>query len=271
MDRVRWIDMKLWNMSRTEVRRLFGVANNISTLFFSALIMTIGVVTYIRQNGWGDINFYYMFYHMFYGGYFFELLFIPLGYIVTTNVCIDVTEKVSRLFITRASTYSYIIAKFIIGIFYSFFMTILVLNVFVAVGRGIIPAIDKSYYSGGTDAYEDLLKFHDIMYYEMRILFVGFVISFFVAVGMVLSVLIHNQYVSALSPYLSYIIITKLQLILRIPEHVQFSSIWSGITRTSSSIGQSIGYIILFYLSCLLFVGFVFTCVMKGRCCGEKD
>ncbi len=263
--------MKLWNMSRTEVRRLFGATNTISTLFFSALIMTIGVATYIRQNGWGDTNFYYMFSHMFYGGYFFELLFIPLGYIVTTNVCIDVTEKVSRLFITRASTYSYIIAKYIIGIVYSFLMTIFVLNVFVAIGRGIMPSIDESYYSGGTDAYEDLLKFHDILYYEMRILFVAFVISFFVAVGMVLSVLIHNQYVSALSPYLAYIIITKLQLILRMPEYTLFSSIWSGITRTSSSVGQSIGYIILFDLSGLLFVGFVCAGVMKRRCCGEKD
>ncbi len=263
--------MKLWNMSKTEVRRLFGVTNIISTLFFSALIMTIGVATYVRQNGWEGINYYYMFSHMFYGGYFFELLFIPLGYIVTTNVCIDVTEKVSSLFITRTSTYSYIIAKYIIGIIYSFFMTILVLNVFVAVGRGIMPALDESYYSGGTDVYEDLLKFHDVLYYEMRILFVSFVISFFVAVGMVLSVVIHNQYVSAFSPYLAYIIITKLQLILRTPEQMRFSSIWSGITRTSSSVGQSIVYIILFYLLCLFFVGFVYAGVMKRRCCGEKD
>ncbi len=263
--------MKLWKMGRTEIKRLFSFTNIISTLCFSILIIIICVVTYIKQNGLIDLNFYYMFNHILYGGYFIELLFIPLGYLVTTNVCIDMTEKVFRLFIARTSTYSYIIAKYIIGIIYSFVMTMLVMNIFVAIGMTIMPVVDESYYSGGADVYEDLLRFHGILYFEMRILFVSLVTSFFVAIGMILSAVIHNQYVSALSPYLAYIITTKLQLILRMPEQTQFSSILSGFTRTSASVGGSVVYIILFHMSCLLIIGFVYIRVMKRRCCGEKD
>lgn len=263
--------MKLWKMGRTEIKRLFCVTNIISTLCFSILIIVICVATFIKQNGFNDLNFYYMFTHILYGGYFIELLFIPLGYSVTTNISTDVSEKVFRLFIARTSTYSYIIAKYIIGIIYSFIMTVFVLNIFVAVGTTMMPVVDKSYYSGGADVYEDLLRVNNVLYFELRILFASLVTSLFVAVGMILSTVIHNQYVSALSPYLAYIIITKLQLILRMPEQIQFSSIFSGFTRASSSVGRSVVSIILFHVSCLFAIGFVYTGVMKRRCSGEKD
>ena len=264
--------MKLWKMSRTEIKRLFSVTNIISTLCFSLLIIIICVVTFIKQyDSIIDINFYYMFTQILYGGYFIELLFIPFGYFVTTNVCTDVTEKVFRLFIARTGTYSYIIAKYLIGVIYSFIMAMLVFNIFAAVGISILPAADKNFYSGGADVYEDLLRSHCFLYFEMRIIFVSLVTAFFTAVGMLLSTVIHKLYVSALSPYLSYTIITRLQLIFGMPEQVQFSSIYSGFLRTQTSIGWSISYIILFHMICLLFMGIAYTYVMKRRCCGEKD
>ena len=264
--------MKLWKMSKAEIKRLFSVTNIISTLCFSLLIIIICVVTFIKDySSITDLNFYYMFAQILYGGYFIELLFIPFGYFVTTNVCTDVTGKVYRLFIARTDTYSYIIAKYIIGVIYSFIMAMVVFNIFAAVGISILPATDGSYYSGGTDIYEDLLRSHCFLYFEMRILFVSLVTGFFVAVGMLLSTVIHNQYVAALSPYLAYTIITRLQLIFRMPEQVQFSSIFSGFLRTWASVGWSIAYIILFHMLCLLFMGIVYTCILKRRCCGEKD
>ena len=200
--------MKLWKMSRTETKRLFSITNITSTLCVSLLIITVCTVTYIRQHGTIDLWFYNMFHEIFCGGYFVELLFIPLGYFVTTNVCTDVTEKVFRLFIARADTYSYIIAKYMIGILFSFVMSMIVLNFFAAVGMSVIPVADEGYYSGGADVYEDLLKRNTFLYFEMRILFASLITSVFAAIGMIFSAVIQNQYVSALSPYLAYTMIT---------------------------------------------------------------
>lgn len=263
--------MKLWKMGRTEIKRLFSAANITGTLCLSLLILTLCTVTYIKQNGTTDLRFYNMFSGIFYGGYFIELLFIPLGYYVTTNVCTDVTEKVFRLFIARADTYSYIIAKYIIGILFSFVMSMLVLNLFAAVGMSVIPVADEGYYSGGADVYEDLLKINAFLYFEMRILSISLITSIFAAIGMIFSAVIHNQYVSALSPYLAYTMITKLQLILRMPERVDFSSIYSGFLRTSASVGCSVAYIILFCALCLVLIGFLYVYVMKRSCSGEKS
>lgn len=263
--------MKLLKMGRAELKRLFSVTNIIGTLCLSFLIIAICVATYIKQHGTTDLWFYNMFIDIFYGGYFIELLFIPLGYFVTTNVCTDVTEKVFRLFIARANTYSYIIAKYIVGIIFSFAMSMLVLNIFAVLGISIIPITDEGYYSGGADVYEDLIRTHNILYFEMRILFVSLVTCIFVAVGMIFSALINNQYVSALSPYLAYTIITRLQLIFGMPEKVDFSSIYSGFLRTSDSVGWSVAYITLFCVLCLVFTGFIYICVMRRRCCGERD
>lgn len=262
--------MKLWKMSRTETKRLFSITNITSTLCVSLLIITVCTVTYIRQHGTIDLWFYNMFHEIFCGGYFVELLFIPLGYFVTTNVCTDVTEKVFRLFIARADTYSYIIAKYMIGILFSFVMSMIVLNFFAAVGMSVIPVTDEGYYSGGADVYEDLLKRNTFLYFEMRILFASLITSVFAAIGMIFSAVIQNQYVSALSPYLAYTMITRLQLILGMPERVDFSSIYSGFLRTSSSVGWSVAYIVLFCVLCLVLTGFFYVCVMKRRCSGEK-
>lgn len=263
--------MSLYKMCKTEVKRICSVTNLMSTFCFSILVLLMCLLTYAKENGFFDNYFYYLFKEIYNGGYFSELLFIPIGYYVTVNVCMDITEKIYCYYIARTNINSYILSKFIVGVIYSFVMVMIVMNICILLGMNILPVVDNSYYSDGVDIYEDILKTNVLFYFELRILFISMVTSLFVAIGMVLSAVINNVYVAAVSPFLAYILITKLQLILRMPECVQFSGIISGFVRTSSSLGWAFSYHVLFYISCLLLVGIIYYCVMKKRCYHENN
>lgn len=263
--------MKLCKMCRAEMKRMFSISNVLITLGLSLLIIVMAVTTYAREYGLTNEYFYHLYKELFCGGYFCELLFISIGYFVTTNVCMDIIGKGYYMFMARTNIHSYILSKYIIGVVYSFVMTVVILNIFVFWGTHAMSAVNSSYYSGGADVYEDLLRNNVLGYFELQILFVSLVTSLFVAVGMVLSVLISNLYVAALSPFLTYITVTKLQLIFRMPECTQFEGIIAGFIRTSSTVKGSVCYILMFYISCLLLVGYVYYSVMKRRCLGERN
>lgn len=265
------VRMNIRKMSRTEIKRLLEPGDIMRTFCLSVILLIMCAATYIKQRGISDQHFYYVFMEIFNGGYFAELLFIPIGYFVTTNVCVDVTEKAYRFYVVRADIHSYILCKYIIGILYTFLMTMAVLNVFVMLGIHTMPVLREEYSDAIVDVYKDLLLDQPIMYFELRILFVSLVTCIFVATGMAVSVFIHNLYVAALSPFLSYIIISRLQLILRTPTSIWFEGILSGGVRNAPSVGGAVGYILSYVLACLLLVGWVYYDVWKRSCYGERD
>lgn len=261
--------MKFLKMLRLEMRRLFTFKNIGITLFFSFFILCMCILSFVREVGIEKNYFYNMFQTMFNGGFFFELFLIPIGYFVVSNLYIDVSEKVTYFLVSRSNLFSYVSSKFISGILYSFVMFELVFNLFVFWGMKIMPIVDFDYFSGGTDLYEDLLRRSPLAYFEMRILFVCLIMSLFVGAGMLITLLFENSYVAVLSPFLAYIIINKLELIFHIPDQVNFDAIISGFLRVRTSLGHSMGYIVLFHFSCLFLIGIVFNRLLRRKCYDE--
>ncbi len=262
--------MELFKMCKTEMKRLFSFRNVVVTIAISAVVMVMCVATFLKEKGLYETYFYNVFAEIFTGNFFGDLLFVSIGYFVTTNVCMDIIEKVYRYFMIRSNINAYIISKYIIGVMYSFLLSVVILNLFVFVGTKLLPVVDVTYYSGGVDRFEDLLKSNADQFFQMRILFTSLGISFFVAIGMTLSVLIKNYHVAALSPFLLYIVITKLQVMFPPSEDINFAFLMSGSVRTSPLLPNTICYIILFFSSCIFAAGILFFYVMRRRCCSER-
>lgn len=256
-------------MIRAEIRRLSGHAELLRTFLSSVVLLLLCAATYFRQHDVSDLNIYDVFEGIFNGGYFTELLMIPLGYVITTNVCMDMKEKVYRFYVARASVRTYIICRYVIDILFPFFMAEAVLQTCFLLGSSFVQPVPEEYMEFIADAYRDLLMLHPVLYYELRMLWISLVTCVFISVGMAVSAAIHNLYVSALSPFLSYVIITRLQLIAGIPSCLSYEVILSGFARTHASAGKSVVWITLYIFISLLVLGLVFYIIMKRSICDE--
>lgn len=257
-------------MIQTEMKRLFYPVEFLRNYCFSVILLLLCAATYFRQHSVSDLSIYDVFEGIFNGGYFTELLMIPIGYVITTNICTDIREKVYRFYVVRASIDSYIICKYVVDILFTFFITEAVLHTCFLSGASFLQPMTQDYVDFIADVYKDLLKLHPLSYYELRMLWISLITSVFIAVGMTVSATIHNLYVAALAPFLSYIMITRLQLIIGIPTQMSYEMILSGFVRTNAAVGKSVGWIFLYISMSLLAIGVFFYGVMKRSICDEE-
>ena len=205
--------MHFFDMCRTERRRLFNISICGKTILIAVCVLAMGVLTFINENPnieMTDKYFYELFRLYFSRGTFFQLLFVPVGYYIMYGICTDLKEKMSYFFVTRSNINAYIAAKFVVGILYAFVMFELIFNIFCICGTNIFKIVDYSDYSCGSDVYEDVLKINPYLYFELRIFIASLIMSLFVGVGMFVTVFFGSRYIGALSAFLAYIIIVKI-------------------------------------------------------------
>ena len=258
-------------MFREEAKRLFTIKYLLLTLFAIGLIIALAVFTYCQQYGTEFISFYSLQHTLLIGGCFFELIFIALSFFVTTNLCSDINHRGMFLFITRSSSSAYIAGKMIVGIIFSFVVIELALNFCYVVGTRIIDVFND--YDATVfkyDSYGNLLSSNSILFIELKIALLSLSSAFYTGIALLITSVIPNKYVAAMAPYLSYILLDKLGLILKLPRAVRVSSITNGYVRVSESLSQSVLYMILFFCSIIVVVFIAFYKVMKWRCYNEK-
>lgn len=262
--------MKFYKMFRVELSRLLDVKNLFFTLILSFLLIVMSLVSYSKAHTFQFADVYQVLTTFLNGGYYIELLLLPIGYFVVIQLYKDVENKFAFFLTVRANKFAYSLTKYIVGFLYAFFMFELVYNVTLLIGMSVLPAFHAEYYSSGHEMYEDLLLKTPFLYFELRILYASLVMSFFVCFGMLITIVFQNEYVAALSPFLAYILGELLQFVSKIfPDHTYFPFIVKGAIRTSSSLGQSIAYILFFHGTCLIVVWIFYHILLKRRCYGK--
>lgn len=262
--------MKFYKMFRVELLRLFEAKKICFTLIVSLFILFISLTGYFRDFSIQSADVYQILSTLFGGGYYIELLLLPIGYFIVMELHQDVKDKFAFFLTARACKLSYALAKYIAGFVYAFFMFEAVYNLTLLVGMITLPDFHANYYALGQEQYEDLLFKIPFLYFELRILYVSLVMSFYICLGMLMTILFQNEYVAALSPFLARILVEKLQLVsYAFSEHTYFPFIVEGAVRTSSSLVKSIAYIVLFHVSCLIVVWLPYYILLKRRCYGK--
>lgn len=257
-------------MLSTEFKRIFSWTYLWKSILGIILILSIGTISYIYQNNINHKYWYDVFQNVIIGGFFIELIYIPAAYYITQNLYSDIKNKSFYLFVSRSSKNSYIKSKILVGIIFSFLVAEIALNIWTGIGISSMQIIDTEYYSGGADAFEDLLKRNTLLYFELRILLISFSVSLYTAIGMIITTIISNKYVSAVSAFVASIILQKIMLITRIPVWVDISSIVGGYIRISNSILYSMVYLLVFFIFCIAILGLLFSELMRRRLFDEK-
>lgn len=257
-------------MIRGEMKRLFSLQYLSVSILSVLLIVALGVLTSIQNSGHGDVTFYALFEQISIGGFFLELIFIPISYYVVTNLSMDLLQKSSFLYIVRSDTSAYIFSKIVVGIFFSIFISEMALNLLMFIGINSMIPVDMDWYTGGADVYEDLLKKSYVFYFELRILYISMAAGFFTAAGMLLTAMLPNKYVAATSSFLAVILLDKFQLIINTPSKFNISNIIGGFVRIDSSLFCSAGYVVLYLGACMSIISVIYTKIMKWRIYGER-
>lgn len=257
-------------MFRTEIKRLFSASYIIKSLLFMIALLSLGVMTFFYQYGTNENTLYKVFENIIFGGYFFELIYIPASFFQTLNLSMDIQQKSYYLYSSRSSKMSYIFAKISIGSVFAFVITELVLNIMILVGAFNLNLIDMEYMTGGADIYEDVIRNNIWIYFEMRIFFVSLSSGVFNAIGMLVTALIPSKYVAVSSAYIFSIILQKIGLIMRIPIYTSISNMAAGLVRINKSVVISVGYITMFSLVCITVTACLFERIMMRRCFDEK-
>lgn len=265
--------MHFFDMCRTERRRLFNISICGKTILIAVCVLAMGVLTFINENPnieMTDKYFYELFRLYFSRGTFFQLLFVPVGYYIMYGICTDLKEKMSYFFVTRSNINAYIAAKFVVGILYAFVMFELIFNIFCICGTNIFKIVDYSDYSCGSDVYEDVLKINPYLYFELRIFIASLIMSLFVGVGMFVTVFFGSRYIGALSAFLAYIIIVKVEVTLNsVNKLFCYEIIVSGGTRPCSSAIASVGVIAGVTIASLFVVYILYYKLFRRKLSGE--
>lgn len=257
-------------MFKEELRRMFTIEYFGKSVVFMLIIIALSITTFFQQYGFQGTTLYTVFENITIGGFFLELIYIPASFFVALNLCMDIRQKSYYLYSIRSGKGAYIIAKIVVGTLFALVVTEMALNIMLGSGAILMDIIDKEYYSGGTDIYEDLLKNNQFLYFEIRILFISFSSAFFTALGMMITAIIPDKYVAIVSAYMSSIIFQKIELIFRVPEIMDVAGIVGGFVRVNRSIAHSVTYIILFFVSCIAITIYGFDNIMKRKCYDEK-
>lgn len=257
-------------MFREELQRMFTIKYLGESVIFMLIILALSVTTFFQQYGFQGNTLYTVFENITIGGFFLELIYIPASFFVALNLSMDIRQKSYYLYSIRSGKGAYIIAKIVVGTIFALLVTEIALNVMLGAGAALLNIVDKEYYSGGADIYEDLLMNNQFLYFEIRVLFISLSSAFFTALGMMITAIIPNKYVAIVSAYMTSIIFQKMELILRFPESVDVSGIIGGFVRVNKSIAHSVTYIILFFVTCIAITIYGFNKIMKRRCYSEK-
>lgn len=257
-------------MIRGEIKRIFSPQYMGISIISVLFIVTLGVMTSFQSRGYEGATFYSLFEQISGGGFFLELIFIPLSYYIVTNLSMDLLQKISFMYIARSNTGAYVFAKTAVGILFPILIAETALNLWMIVGINSMAPVDTDWFTGGADVYEDLLRKNYLLYFELRILYISLAAGFFTAAGMLLTALLPNKCVAATSSFLTAIISDKLQLIFNMPSELNISSITGGFVRSGPSLLHSAVFIILYLGICTLIISVVFIKIMKGRIYGER-
>lgn len=258
-------------MFRAEIKRMFTVQYFIKSVLFMLIVLGLSVTTYIKQYGTDGCTLYTLFENITMGGFFLELIYIPASFLAALNLSMDIRQKSYFLYSARSGKAAYIISKITVGVLFAFVISEAAINIMLGAGASVMDIIDKSYYTGGVDLYEDVLKNNTLLYFEMRVFFISLSAGMFTAAGMLVTSIIPDRNVAVMSAYLTSIILQKLELILNLPDSVDISGIIGGFVRVNTSAIHSVVYIFLFFISCIVFLIYVFNKAMKRRCYDEKD
>lgn len=264
--------MHFFDMCRTERRRLFNISICGRTVLIAVCVLAMGVLTFINEDSnikVVDNYFYSLFCKYFTRGTFYQLLLVPVGYYIMYGICTDLEEKMSFFFVTRSNINAYIAAKFVVGILYAFLMFELTFNIFCICGTNILKIVDYSYYSGGSDVYEDVLKINPYLYFELRIFIASLIMSLFVGVGMFVTVFFGNKYIGALSAFLSCIIINKVEVVFDVNELFFYENIVEVGIRPFSSAIASVGAIAGVTIASLFVVYILYYNLFRRKLSGE--
>lgn len=256
-------------MFRGEIRRIFSL-QYLSVSIISILLITLfGIITFFQSHGYEGVTFYVLFGQISVGGFFLELMFIPVSYYIVTNLSMDLLQKSSFLYIARSSTSAYIFSKTVAGILFSILVSEIALNVFMVIGISSMESADMNWFTSGADVYKDLLQKNYLLYFEVRILYISMVAGLFTVAGMLLTVMLPNKYVAATSSFLAAILFDKFQLIINMPSELNISNIIGGFIRVSPSLLYSVSYVVLYLGGCILILSVIITKIMKWRIYGE--
>lgn len=262
--------MYFLDMCRTERRRLFNISICGKTVLIAVCVLVMGVLTFIKQNPNLEDNYFYnLFFEYFTGGTFYELLFVSVGYYIMYGIYTDLKEKMSFFLVTRSNINAYIAAKFVVGILYAFLMFELIFNIFCICGTNIFKIVDYSYYSGGSDMYEDVLKISPYLYFELRIFIASLIMCLFVGAGMVVTAFFCSKYIGALSAFLAYIIIDKIELIFHVNGLFRYEFIVAGLIKPYSSVIVSVGMIVGVFIASLFIVFVLYFKLFRRKLSGE--
>lgn len=257
-------------MFRGEMKRMFSLWYLSVSILLVFLIAVLGIMTGLQNSGYRDAAFYSLFEQISVGGFFLELIFIPVSYYVVTNLSMDLLQKSSFLYIVRADTGAYIFSKIAVGILFSVFVSEIALNLLMIIGVNVMPPVDTDWFTGGADVYEDLLRRNYLLYFELRILYISMAAGFFTAAGMLLTAVFPNKYVAATSSFLAAVISDKFQLIMNMPPAANISHITGGFIRIRPSLLYSAAYVVLFLAAGMIIMSVIFIKIMKWRIYGER-
>ncbi|MDE7430319.1 MAG: hypothetical protein K2N34_00130, partial [Lachnospiraceae bacterium] len=253
------------------MKRMFTFQYFIKSVLFMLILLGLSVITYFKQYGAENCTLYAIVEDITMGGFFFELIYIPASLFAVLNLGMDIRQNGYYLYSVRSSKAAYIIAKIAVGVLFAILITETAMNIMLGTGASFLDIIDREFYTGGADIYEDVLKNSTFLYFEMRIFFISLSAGLFTAMGMFVTAIIPDRYVAVSSSYMASIIFQKLELILQLPDRVDVSGIIGGFVRVSTSVIHSVAYIVLLFCSGIVFLTYVFNKIMRRRCYDEKE
>ncbi|MDO5517732.1 MAG: hypothetical protein Q4F66_09250 [Clostridium sp.] len=256
-------------MIRTEIKRIYSLKYVVVSICMTVFILSMGAIMYSERYGkFTELQFYDMFTSIFIGGYFYELIFIPIGLFILINLCTDINQKMVYMLASRSGVGVYIRAKIIAAIVFSFMISFLSIGSFIV----IFSSYMTMFYDAPTyiDIYTKLLETNIVLYFIVRVYFISLATVLFTLIAMLITVLIPNSYVAAMSSFFSFVIIDKLILILGLPNEVNITNIIAGLLNIGDSMSRTVVYVTFFFGTSIYIVSIVFYKMMKWRCYGER-
>lgn len=257
-------------MFKTEIKRIFSLRCFLSSVLFMVILLLLGVMMYFREYEWEYAKLYYVFEGMTVGGFFVELIYIPASLYASTNLCMDIRQKGYYLYSLRSGKLAYITSKILVSVLFAFIVTEVAFNIVVGLGACVMPIADADYYTGGADAFEDVLRFSPALFFEMRIFFISLSAGLFTAIGMIITVAMPNIYIAVMSSFLASRIIPEISYLFPLPTETHIQAISEGFIRISSSALLSVLYAFALFTALTLISAAIFVIMMKRRCYGAK-
>lgn len=199
---------------RVEYHRIFDWKNILLTVVLTELILLAATLSYCRTYSYLDFNMYAMFNEIFKGVFMSmtELIIIPVSAFATCALYTDLRERWSYFMVSRTDLKAYIFAKMVIGVLYAgclIFIAVCLYEGFLYVfTKGDIGNLADS-----LDDYADLLEDNIVLYFIQRNILIAILAMFTTALGMSVTVIIMNRYISYIAAFIAFIILDDIMVV----------------------------------------------------------